>query len=767
MCGRRKAAVRIGVIMKKLSVLVMLAVAAAFGQTVNISGAVTGNGGTPLQGVIVRLIASQIADTTDANGAYVLSGSVSVRNSVAGPSSSGSFIRYENNMFVINAASPAMASIKLFDMLGSQVATVYKGHLGQGKTVIPFRLGRLGQRVYLVRVGDGTSIYTCKVVPMAASASFAADPASTVSRGARGAPKAAAFSDWLQATKLGYSSHLNQLNVSSGVVNISMTQSTTTPDFGPNVFIFDPSMNMTTIQNQLTTTANKQIGSGNQFNSNRYAYFFRPGHYTSLDVRMGYYMEAIGLGLTPDSVAITGSVHSQSDLGSNNATCTFWKSVSGISVTPTGGADTWAASQGAPIRRMHIKGALALSDGGWSSGGFIADCKVDGNVDPGSQQQYFSRNNTLSSWGGGGWNYTFVGSPGGPTSSTQVGRTVVAKTPVIAEKPFLAIDNNGNYFVLVPDLHRDSTAGVTWTGGATPGVWLPIDLFYITKSTDNAASINAALAQGKNILFTPGHYNLESTVNVTRPGTVVLGIGFPTLAPTAGNIAMKVSDVDGVRVAGFLFEGTTTNSPVLLQVGDSGSTIDHSKNPTIVYDIFCRAGGQYNGLAACFVKLNGNDAILDHAWLWRADHGAGAGWNSNVNANGLVVNGNNVTAYGLFVEHTQQFQTWWNGNNGRTFFYQSEMPYDPPDQTAWMRGTVDGYPSYKVSDGVTVHEAWGLGVYSVFSNNVTSADAFEVPSGVAGVKMHHMVTEKLGGGQITHVINGLGGTAASSVLEFP
>jgi hypothetical protein len=60
--------------------------------------------------------------------------------------------------------------------------------------------------------------------------------------------------------------------------------------------------------------------------------------------------------------------------------------------------------------------------------------------------------------------------------------------------------------------------------------------------------------------------------------------------------------------------------------------------------------------------------------MWRADHGAGASWYDNMAQNGLVVNGDRVTAYGLFVEHYQQYQVLWNGNNGRTYFYQSELP---------------------------------------------------------------------------------------------
>ena len=60
-------------------------------------------------------------------------------------------------------------------------------------------------------------------------------------------------------------------------------------------------------------------------------------------------------------------------------------------------------------------------------------------------------------------------------------------------------------------------------------------------------------------------------------------------------------------------------------------------------------------------EINSNDTIVDHTWIWRADHGAEVGWTKNLSANGLVVNGSNVTIYGLFVEHHQQFQVLWNG----------------------------------------------------------------------------------------------------------
>ena len=178
------------------------------------------------------------------------------------------------------------------------------------------------------------------------------------------------------------------------------------PDFGPNVLVFDPSM--TNIQSQLDAIFRKQ--ESNQFGSDRYAYLFKPGQYR-LDVQMGFYMQALGLGQSPDRVAITGAVRSTAGWMRGNATCNFWRAVENLSVTPTQdrNPDIWAVSQGTALRRVHVKGDLNLWDGGWSSGGFIADCLIDGRVNSGSQQQWLSRNAQWGSWTGGSWNMVFVG----------------------------------------------------------------------------------------------------------------------------------------------------------------------------------------------------------------------------------------------------------------------------------------------------------------------------------------------------------------------
>ncbi|MDT5026274.1 MAG: hypothetical protein QOE61_2700 [Micromonosporaceae bacterium] len=399
---------------------------------------------------------------------------------------------------------------------------------------------------------------------------------------------------------------------------------------------------------------------------------------------------------------VANAGHVEADWFSGNATQNFWRSAENLSVTPATGTDRWAVSQAAPYRRMHVRGNLQLDDGGWSSGAFIADSKIDGQVRSGSQQQWLSRNAQWGSWTGSNWNMVFVETTNAPANSfPNPPYTTVAQTPVVREKPFLYIDAASNYNVFVPALRTNSQA-TTWASGAQAGSTLPISQFYIVKAGATAASINAALAAGKDLLFTPGVYHLNDTIRVTRANTVVLGLGLATVVPDNGATAMTDVDVDGVKVAGILFDAGTVNSAVLMEVGPGGSTTDHSANPTSLHDVFFRVGGAGVGKATVSLRVNSNNVIGDHKWIWRADHGSGVGWTSNTAANGLIVNGNNVTMYGLFVEHYQQYQTIWNGNGGRTYFYQNEIPYDVPNQASWMNGGTQGYAAYKVGASVTL-----------------------------------------------------------------
>src|ERR1700730_501621 len=546
------------------------------------------------------------------------------------------------------------------------------------------------------------------------------------------------------------------------------------PEFGPNVMVFDPSMSSQAIQKQIDAVYATQ--EHNEFGQLRNALLFLPGDY-SVDVPVGFYTEVIALGASPDATRIAGNVHADANHEHNNATTTFWRAAEGLSIKPAGGTMQWAVSQAVSLRRMHVRGDLVLHQNrGWASGGWMSDALVDGNVDSGSQQQWISRNCDWKSWTGSNWNMVFVGVVHPPEGAwPKPPFTKVAETPVVREKPFLQVNAAGEFSVRVPALHSDSV-GITWRGGETAGETMPIAQFYIARpSVDTAETINAQLAQGKNLILTPGIYELTAPIRVTRPNTVLLGLGYATLRPVKGTAAMTTAEADGIEIAGLLFDAGPSESPVLLEVGPEGSRAPHAKDPITLHDVFFRVGGAGVGRAKVNLRINSNDTLVDHTWIWRADHGAGVGWELNTSENGLVVNGNDVTIYGLFVEHHQQYQVLWKGNGGRTYFYQSEIPYDPPNQSSYTSAPgVNGWASYKVADNVTSHEAWGLGVYSVFTHpNVILTRAIEAPT-KPNSRFHDMITVALGDhGVISHVIDDTGDATAiqhrvtPKVTDFP
>ncbi|MDU4476216.1 discoidin domain-containing protein [Clostridium sp.] len=564
-------------------------------------------------------------------------------------------------------------------------------------------------------------------------------------------------------------------------------------DLGDKVKIFDPSMPKEEIQNTVDEVFNEM--ETEQFGTGRYALLFKPGKYNT-NVNVGFYTSVMGLGKTPDDVDITGAVRCEADWfpeQPGNATQNFWRTVENISVTPKyksnnvtseEGDLTWAVSQAAPMRRTHIKGNVSLWDPyendydlAWASGGFIADSKVDGKIGSASQQQFFTRNVDMDSWNGSNWNMVFVGDQGTPKVdddkyvSGEAAYTVVDKTPIIREKPFLYIDDDGKYKVFVPDV-RKNVQGVSWENGLGKGESLSVtDTFYIAKpEKDTADTLNEALNEGKNILFTPGIYYLNKELHITRPDTIILGIGLATLNPNNRNAAIVVDDVDGVNISGLLFNAAQGESPYLLKVGEEGSHKDHSENPILLADLFFRVGGdgKEGARAKSCIVINSDDVIGDHFWVWRADHGDGVGWELNRCDNGLVVNGNNVTIYGLFVEHFNEYQTLWNGENGKVYFYQTEFPYDVPNQEAWMSndGTVNGYASYKVGDTVKNHELYGAGLYTYFTDaDVVVNSPVEIPN-TPNVKVKHACSVFLNAyGGATHVVNNTGGAVNSSHMR--
>jgi hypothetical protein len=538
--------------------------------------------------------------------------------------------------------------------------------------------------------------------------------------------------------------------------------------FGNNTFIFDPQMDMKEIQTLIDSLYSRQHPRSSEFGDNRYALMFKPGNY-QLDIKVGYYMSIIGLGESPNDVVINGLLISKGE-PNGNVTCNFWRSVENITFAPPNGAlNIWGVSQAAPMRRTHIKGDIQLHDQGWASGGFLADSKVDDTIYAGGQQQWFTRNTEMGTWDRGSWNMLFMGVSNTPKANwPHYPYTVIDSVPVIREKPYVVLKGSES-IIKVPALKKNSS-GVSWLNGNSDTRELLLKDFYIAKpDTDSSQTINAALSQGRNIFFTPGIYKLNESLKVTRSETVIMGIGMATLKSGNGNPVLEISDVNGVTVCGLIIDAGELNSETLVRVGDTHANRDHTANPAFLHDIFIRVGGYGKGNTSSCMIINSDDVIVDHTWLWRADHGKNVGWTANVTKNGLIVNGDRVTVYGLFCEHFHEYQTLWNGNAGRVYFYQSEMPYDPPTSEAFMHGTTNGYASYKVSDNVKSHEAWALGIYCVFFKAPVIVDqAIETPPHLEK-DIHHKLIYWLYGGhkesKIKSVINGKGGHADVNTVK--
>jgi hypothetical protein len=420
------------------------------------------------------------------------------------------------------------------------------------------------------------------------------------------------------------------LMIGFGTTALAESPESSPPNFGPSVYVFTPSTPQSQIQATVDAIANQQVS--NQFGTQRYALLFEPGTYGSstnpLNFQVGYYTTVAGLGLSPNDVVINGSIYVRNQcLGPNNciALVNFWRSLSNLTInvtTPNFGCysgEFWAVSQAAPMRRVHVNGNVTLMDycsgPSFASGGFIADSQFDGGtVINGSQQQWVVRNSKLDGWTNGVWNQVFSGVVGAPAECFPAQKscgpyTTLATSPVTREAPFLYLDSEGAYNVFVPAVQHNS-AGTTWGAGPTDGSSIPISKFFVARPTDSAATINKALRRGKNLILTPGIYQLDRTIEVTRPDTVVLGLGIATLTPEDGNVAMRVSNAEGVLLSGMMFDAGPENSPVLLEVGRGhGESEDDNTDPSALQDVFFRIGGAAAGKATTSLVDHLDNAI--------------------------------------------------------------------------------------------------------------------------------------------------------------
>ncbi|MDA7742529.1 hypothetical protein N8865_02835 [Francisellaceae bacterium] len=448
-----------------------------------------------------------------------------------------------------------------------------------------------------------------------------------------------------------------------------------------------------------------------------------------------------------------------------------------------------AISQAAPLRNLHVKdGSMILCDWdtklqnagteyaykpcGNASGGFLGDSRVDGHIIGGSQQQFNLFNVWAEKMQSNLWNWSVHNEDGMfPEFSGQIEDSnevvnswmnapltqIAEKEAVDMEKPRLI--KQGNEWKVKQGNNVESLNNFVL-------LTTPEGQNVTTVTLGDIAVMNQALANGKKgILVMPGMYKLQGKIIVPNNKTV-LGIGIPSLISESANGAMQVGG-EGVRVAGVTFEAGSQNSKdnpdnVLLTVGQLGE--GSATNPTVLQDTNCRIARVFENqgspeVFSC-VEVNANHVIGQNMWLWRADHDYVSWdhghkvdvakehlveWDLDYGQHGLIVNGDDVRMNGLFVEHFNNYQTVWNGKNGRINFYQSEMPYLLPEnagngnksvQCYAPNGEVKNYeacPSIYITENATGFKGQGLGIYSYFED-VYEVGAIDGPDGMPRVQ---------------------------------
>ncbi len=541
------------------------------------------------------------------------------------------------------------------------------------------------------------------------------------------------------------------------------------------------------------------------FTSKRTALLFAPGVYEGVDFEVSYYTSVLGLGAKPTDVLFSNCEKGPHVDAINKYTTrapsgsgldTFWRSVENIATNPREGM-RWAASQAAPLRRVHVQSDLLLFDGdAWASGGVLANAIVDGQVNFGGQQQYLLRNVDLKQGAvNGAWSLVFVGCTGETplqNNGFESGPSIsVDDSPKLRiEKPFITMKENGEFELRVPLAMFDQSSQVDIMGPQFDGeevrnftgVKLGVPS---SDAADNYLILQKALDEGKDLVLSPGEYPLAASLVVKHPNQVILGLGYATLkAPVDGSPCILVHPkVPGVRIAGLMLEasvlkGNTISSPSLLQWGmPGGDDVGDGTNPGLLSDMFCRVGGasyDRHVSTGVMIQMYSGNIYGDNLWLWRADHvklhpGEEANF-PNISPyyrqtimgecqvrNGMKVYGRAVTMVGLFVEHTSEDQLIWKGDDGYVAFYQCELPYDVDQSYADKL-----FVGYRVGSDVETHTARGLGVYSNFRDfDVNVATAISHPES-DGIEMSNLFTVYLDNqGKINSVVNGKGPGPAS------
>lgn len=153
-------------------------------------------------------------------------------------------------------------------------------------------------------------------------------------------------------------------------------------------------------------------------------------------------------------------------------------------------------------------------------------------------------------------NLVFLGNDNQPkdrcSNSWGEHHTVSPDTPTIAEKPYIAVEQTDatKFNLVVPGMEFNLN---TFSYHQNEKV-IDFANVFVANESNSAEEINAKLDAGNHLVLQPGQYNLSSSIVVKNANTVILGIGYASLITLTDKPCIVVNNVDGVRIAGILFQ---------------------------------------------------------------------------------------------------------------------------------------------------------------------------------------------------------------------
>jgi hypothetical protein len=549
--------------------------------------------------------------------------------------------------------------------------------------------------------------------------------------------------------------------------------------FGPGVTVFDPSDSVATINDAMNAAA----GSGT--NGGHREFYFMPGTYgdasqappqiagvpagtspTSaqmlaaanaagiISAPIGDNTVVAGLGESPCDVVINGALFVQ-----NGGLIPSFQALENMTLNPIE-ANTpahtmhWGTSQGAVSRRVNFLGNVEISDletgGGPSYGALFDNSNIVGKILGGNTENvstspveptgsggqgnnlYNVQDSRIGGFSAYGLLYQFSGVEGAPRDDFGPGSdggpggdiSVLDEIPVVREPPFVYWDSATSSFKVFSPNAQYNQRGFDWTANAHTGTILPLSSFYIANpATDTAATLQAQLNAGKNLLLNPGTYNLSAMLTISRRNHVVLGLGIADLLSAAGVQTLRIADAaTNTVLTGLQLDGTAPADPSTapeyqVQIGVNGGT-GSSQNPTTLDDVDVASA------ATTGAVINQDNVIWDESES--GTNGAAqtaAAWATDAYSYGVVVNGDHVTLQSLYVEGHKKTQITWNGNDGQVEFLEDEPPYFPYYPTpnvvpsTWeMNADFAGWPGVMISSKVTKFSLDGYVTNQIFEN---------------------------------------------------